>query len=153
MTDSKSDATRRTRVAAGAASPARARKIASGKDVARTVDQFAEDNLAAEQARDWLVSKYPELIDDGHDDDDDDSKKRARPRRRRLTPVSISRLSATLCRLVEHHQGARLDAFARHELAWARGIAEAGVRHKACTTVRTRVIALEQQRFIGPHLG
>jgi hypothetical protein len=140
MTDSKSDATRRTRVAAGVASPARARQIASGigtitsyvaaggaapgmqelvdnidfpqfvaaliegtfnaavhasieqmeayaqlvKDVARTVDQFAEDNLSAEQARDWLVSKYPELIDDGHDDDDDDSKKRARLRRRRL---------------------------------------------------------------------
>jgi len=40
------------------------------KDVARAVDQFQLDNISAKQARDWLVDKYPQLIDDDEDDDD-----------------------------------------------------------------------------------
>jgi macrodomain Ter protein organizer (MatP/YcbG family) len=56
------------------------------KDVARTVEAFAQDNLTAEQARDRLMAKYPELIDDADDRPDDDDKKRTiRARRKRLT--------------------------------------------------------------------
>jgi hypothetical protein len=64
------------------------------KDVAHTVDQFAKDNLSAEQARDWLTAKYPELIDDD-DGDDDDKKKAVRVRRKRLTRKERRRLVAT----------------------------------------------------------
>jgi hypothetical protein len=67
------------------------------KDVARTVDQFAKDNASAEQARDRLAAKYPELIDDAGDrdsDDDDPKKKAARPRRKRLTHKERRRLIA-----------------------------------------------------------
>jgi hypothetical protein len=65
--------------------------------VARTVDQFAKDNASAEQARDHLAAKYPELIDDADDrdsDDDDPKKKAARPRRKRLTQKERRRLIA-----------------------------------------------------------
>lgn len=56
------------------------------KNVARTVEQFAQDNLSAEQARDRLTAKYPELIDDADDrPDGDDKKKIIRARRKRLT--------------------------------------------------------------------
>lgn len=59
------------------------------KDVARTVEQFAQDSLSAEQALDRLTAKYPELIDDAdrrHDDDGDNNKKRTiRTRRKRPT--------------------------------------------------------------------
>jgi hypothetical protein len=54
------------------------------KDVGRAVDQFAKDDASAEQARDWLIAKYPELVDDA-DDDDDENKPRARARRKRFT--------------------------------------------------------------------
>jgi macrodomain Ter protein organizer (MatP/YcbG family) len=56
------------------------------KDVACTAEQFA-DNLSAEQARDRLTAKYPELIDDADDgrDDDDKKKRTIRARRTRLT--------------------------------------------------------------------
>ena len=68
------------------------------KDVARTVDQFGKDNETAEQARDRLVAKYPELVDDAdrrHSDDDGDNKKRAaRARRKRLTHKERRRLIA-----------------------------------------------------------
>jgi hypothetical protein len=67
------------------------------KDVARTVDQFAKDNASAEQARDRLAAKYPELIDDADDRDSDDDgtrKKAARTRRKRLTHKERRRLIA-----------------------------------------------------------
>src|SRR5215211_3982171 len=53
---------------------------------------------------------------------------------------------------VEHHERARLDTLARHELARAGGIAKAGVRHEAPAHILARVIALQQQYFIRAHL-
>jgi hypothetical protein len=41
------------------------------KSVAQTVDQFAQDNISTNNARDWLVDKFPETLDietEGEDD-------------------------------------------------------------------------------------
>jgi hypothetical protein len=33
------------------------------KSVAQTVDQFAQDNISSNNARDWLIDKYPDVLD------------------------------------------------------------------------------------------
>ena len=55
------------------------------KDVARSIDAFAKDTISAERARDWLIRKYLELLDDNGDDDnaDNESKKKRRPPHRK----------------------------------------------------------------------
>jgi hypothetical protein len=60
--------------------------------VARSVDQFARDNVSAGRARDWLSQTYAELSDDtGDSGDEDDAASKGRRalrggKRRRLTP-------------------------------------------------------------------
>lgn len=51
------------------------------KDVARTAEQFACDDVSARQARDWLLARYPELDDD--ENDGDKSKGAHAPRKRK----------------------------------------------------------------------
>jgi hypothetical protein len=43
------------------------------KSVAQTVDQFAQDNITANNARDWLVDKYPDALDVDTSNTDEDS--------------------------------------------------------------------------------
>jgi len=64
------------------------------KDVARAIEQFSKDNATAEQAREWLMAKYPDLLDSNNGDDDDDHKKRRGARRARLTQKERRRLVA-----------------------------------------------------------
>src|SRR5215470_19374320 len=55
-------------------------------------------------------------------------------------------------RFVEHHQGPRLDALARHEVTRTCRISKTGVRHETRAYLGPRVIALEEQEFIGLHI-
>jgi hypothetical protein len=40
------------------------------KAVAQTVDQFAQDNISQNNARDWLAEKYPDVLDIATDNED-----------------------------------------------------------------------------------
>jgi hypothetical protein len=64
------------------------------KDVARTAEQFASDNVSAQQARDWLLAKYPELEDDDEDDSDKRRGAHASRRRKRFAQSERRRLVA-----------------------------------------------------------
>ena len=47
------------------------------KGVARSVDQFAKDNVSADRARDWLSRTYTQLSDGADDSDDEQATRQA----------------------------------------------------------------------------
>jgi hypothetical protein len=50
------------------------------KSVAQTVDQFAQDNISMNNARDWLVDKFPADLEYGDDESGEGGAPRLRPR-------------------------------------------------------------------------
>lgn len=67
------------------------------KNVAASVDAFSKDEATAQQARDRLLSRFPELYSgssSGNNSSDDPPKLRTRARRGRFTPKDRRRLVA-----------------------------------------------------------
>ncbi|KAF1703628.1 hypothetical protein [Pseudoxanthomonas suwonensis] len=94
------------------------------KAVAQTVDQFAADNITMNNARDWLVQRFPEDLELGESEEGGEPRVRAREKAdgeaSALGPSRELQMAQPVDDLSDEEQEARLVTAARMQMARSR---------------------------------
>lgn len=94
------------------------------KAVAQTVDQFAADNISMNNARDWLVQRFPEDLELGESEEGGEPRVRAREKSdgeaSALGPSRELQMAQPVDDLSDEEQEARLVTAARMQMARSR---------------------------------